>query len=222
MDLREFKENIKQNLNNGKIDLTIVSYSIDETTREIMNYLRNYGIQIKGLEFKYFESDEKEYFVTNWIGEEEVERIEKKKLTPAQRRNLDVFSEVLEDFKSRNPGVTYRKAGMDNWLSIPMGHSNVHLEWWVHRDSVEVGFHIESDDKEWNMKTMNFFKDRRDNLEKKIGKKLSFEPYGKKWARVYVLGKRNDLGEKVRNWMKETMNAFYGAFKPLVGEYFGK
>ena len=217
---REFKENLKRNLNNGRFNLTVASYSIDETTKGIMDYLRTYGMQIKGLEFKYFESDEKEYFVTSWIGEEEVEEIRIKELTPAQRRNIDVFSELLEDFQNRNPGVTYAKPGGDNWFQIPVGHSNVHLEWCIHRNWIEVGFHMEGPDREWNLKMLEFLKNKKSDLEEKVGEKLRFEVWGKKWARVYAKKARGKLDKEVKDWMKEKMNAFYKAFKPLVDEYF--
>ena len=220
VSLREFKENIKRNLNSGKFNLTIVSYSIDETTREIMDYLRTFGMQIKGLEFKYFESDEKEYFVTSWIGEEEVEELRIKELTPAQKRNIEVFSELLDDFKKKNPGVTYAKPRGDNWFQIPVGRSYVHLEWVIHRDWVEVGFHIENPNRGLNLKMLEFFKKKKSYLEKLTGEKLRFEPWGKRWARVYAKRARGKLDKEVRDWMKEKMDAFYKAFKPLVDEYF--
>jgi len=164
--LSEFKEHIKQNLNAGKFNLVIVSYFIDETTREIMDYLRVFGVQISGLEFKYFEGDNEEYFVTNWIGEEEVEEIlSKGKKTLSQTRNIEVFSELLEDFKRKNPGVTYAKPGGDSWFQIPIGHSNIHLEWAIHKDWVEVGFHIEGANRESNLKMLDKFKNGKVMLE---------------------------------------------------------
>jgi len=216
----EFRELVKQSLNLGRFSLIVVSYFIDETTKEIMDYLRTYGVQISGLEFKYFEGDDNEYFVTNWIGEEEVEEILSKESTPAQRRNIEVFSELLEDFKNKNLGVTYAKPGGDSWFQIPIGHSNIHLEWAIHKDWVEVGFHIEGPDRELNLKMLEFFQTKKSELEKNVGDKLTFEVWGKRWARVYAKKARGDLGKEVRDWMKEKMNTFYKAFKPFVDEYF--
>jgi hypothetical protein len=218
MRLNDFEESLRQNLNDGRFNLIIVSYSIDDTIIEVMDYLRSYGMLIKGLEFKYFEDDEKEYFVTRWIGEEEVEEIGSKELTPAQRRNIEFFGELLEDFKNRYPGVTYKKPGKDNWLSIFTAHSGVHFEWCIHRDWVEVGFHIESSDKEWNLKMLEFLRSKKSDLEEKLGE-LKFEKWGKSWARVYAKRERGNLDEEVKNWMKEKMKAFYEAVKPLVDKY---
>lgn len=218
LSLNDFEDNLKQSLNDGRFNLIIISYSIDDTIIEVMDYLRSYGVQIKGLEFKYFEDDEKEYFATRWIGEEEVEEIRSKELTSAQRRNIEFFGELLEDFKSKNPGVTYKKPGKDNWLSIPAEHSYVHFEWCIHRDWVEVGFHIESSDREWNLKMLEFLRSKKSDLEKELGE-LKFEEWGKNRARVYAKRERGNLDEEVKNWMKEKMNAFYRAIKPLVDEY---
>ncbi len=206
-------------MNDGRFNLIVVSYSIDDTIIEVMDYLRSYGMLIRGLEFKYFEDDEKEYFVTRWIGEEEVEEIGSKELTPAQRRNMEFFGELLEDFKSRNPGVTYKKPSKNNWLRIPAAHSDVHFQWSIRKDWVEVGFHIESRDREWNMKMLEFLRSKKSYLEEKVGEELKFEEWGKSWARVYAKRERGNLDEEVKNWMKEKMNAFYRAVKPLVDEY---
>lgn len=66
----EFEDKVKQSLKDGRFNLIIISYSIDDTIIEVMDYLRTYGMRIKGFEFRYFENDEKEYFVTRWIDEE--------------------------------------------------------------------------------------------------------------------------------------------------------
>lgn len=219
----EFRERVKQSLNDGRFNLIVVSYSIDETTRDTMDYLRTFGMQVQGLEFKYFEGDKEEYFVTNWIGEEEVEEIlSKGKKTQAQMRNIEVFSELLEDFKNKNPGVTYAKPGGDNWFQIPIGHSNIHLEWAIHKDWVEVGFHIEGADRESNMEMLESFREQASFVEEKVGEKMNFEPWGKRWARIYVKKARGDLEKEVRNWMKEKMDVFYKAFRPLVESYYLK
>ncbi|MEM2777063.1 MAG: DUF4268 domain-containing protein [Candidatus Bathyarchaeia archaeon] len=223
-DEEQFFEKIKECLKSGKFNLLIVSYEIDETIKDIMNYLRDvYEVKIQGIEFKYYKDKNSEFeiFAMNPIGEEEVEEIENKELTPSEKRNIEIFSELLEDFKERNPGVTYRKSTKGNYLRIPAGYSGIHFEWVIHKDWVEVGLHFEKSNKDENLKILKFFQDKKSELENKIHEGLTFdENWGENWTRIYAKRSRDNLGDDVKKWMKDVMNAFYEKLKPYLDEYF--
>jgi len=177
----DFRMRLKDCLKNGRFTLLLVSYQIDDRTKEVMSYLRNtYGIKIGAVEFKYFEDDKNEFFAADFIGMEEIKAIQKREPNPTQRKYLDILSELLEDFGKRNPGVTRAKSVSGNYLQIPSGYSSIHFEWWIHRDWVEVGLHFESPDRGKNVKLLHYFERQKKKLEEKIGYPLYFiEKWGK-------------------------------------------
>jgi hypothetical protein len=182
-----------------------------------MNYLRDvHGIPIGAVEFRYFEDEKREYFTTYPVGSEDIREIEKRELTPSEKRNQELFEDLLSDFKSRHPGVTSRKARGISWVQIPTGHLDIHFEWLIHRDTVEVGLHIESDNKEWNQKVLHLFQQNKDELNAGIGQELQFEVRRNGWARIFIERDRSNLDDLARKWMKDIMEMFYKNFKPII------
>jgi len=212
-------DRLKLGLQNPR--LLIVAFEIDESTKRIAEFLRSKGIPIYCVEFKYFSDNEFEYYYPEMIGVEEAIRISNKEETPSQRAYRAVLKELFDEFKKKRPEVTYHPSNK-NWLSIPFDVAvrRAHLEWnihWPNRSNswFEVGLHLEHGNREKNLEALQWLLANRSRLEALVGTKLSFEEWGKRWARVYARKDARYVDEVVKEWALDTMLRFYDAVQEL-------
>ena len=231
LEIDAIRKKMENSVNGRDLQLLIVSYEVEEPIRRVTEYLREvYGVKIYCVEFDYFADRENEYFVPEIIGAEDVRKIkrrEEKKLTPTQIEYQNFYGELLANLRERLPGITQQKALPQNLLKVPVGHSGVHLEWAFHgvgvgrRDSFEVGLHFERQSQEENKRLFDFFKKQEDALKKELDEDIQFQfPWGKRWARLYVIKEGGEMTEKLKDWAVKTMVNFYNVVKPKLDEYF--
>ncbi|GAH13753.1 unnamed protein product, partial [marine sediment metagenome] len=160
------------------------------------------------------------------------EKVEKKPLTPSQEKYRKFWTGLIEEFKRRNPGITKRETGKQHWFSIGcFGIGGIHLEW-----AFNVGYekksswlgteiHFEKNDREFNHKITEYFENKKDELEEKIGEKLVFQKEWIKngtWSRIYSKKNAEVITDEVKEWAVDRMGKFYDVFKPLLEEYLKK
>ena len=224
-----FRKKIENSVNGRELQLLIVSYEVDEPIRRVTEYLRGvYGVKIYCVEFDYFADEENEYFVPETIGAEDVLKIERRKrpeLTQTQMEYQNFYSELLAKLRERLPGITRQKAYHQNFLGVPIGYSGIHLEWAFHgvgrRDSFEVGLHFERQSQEENKRLFDFFKEKEGVLKKELDEDIQFQfPWGKRWARMYVIKNEGEMTDELKDWAVATMVKFYNVLKPKLDDYF--
>jgi len=134
--------------------------------------------------------------------------------TPSQREYRLIWSELLQQFQKRKPGITRRSATKDSWLSVPIGISDAHLEWAIHglnKDDgwFEVGLHFENDDKNKNLAAIKWIKSSLD-LEEYFGESVFVEKdWGKRWARIYLKKSAPEIDPIIKEWALKRMLDFY-------------
>lgn len=149
------------------------------------------------------------------------ERKERPELTPAQKFYLEFFDGLLSRFKKELPDVTERKARPEPWLGLPVGYTDIHFEWYLHRREkyLEIGLHFEKPDFEKNKRVLDYFQKDIDNLQKTLNEKLYIEcPWGEKWARIYAKRELGDLNEALQDWAIETTKKFYQILRPKLDD----
>jgi len=227
--LSEFKENVKASLKN--IKLIIASYKITEDIKRVANWLRdNYSVPIFCVEFEYFKRGENEFFIPRIIGEETSKRLKvKREKTTMQKKYYRFFDALIKEFKKKKPSVTERGATYDSWLAIPSGYGNsIHFEWLFHgrepNKKLGVELHFEDRDEKRNLTLLKHFKNKKKELEDKIGGKLIFEKWTGTWTRIYVTKLVGTLengikNEDIKRWAVGTMIKFYEVFKPELDRF---
>ena len=148
---------------------------------------------------------------------------EKETLTTKEKYKA-FYSELLDRFKKEHPEITRRKALPQSWLTLPIGHAYIHLEWAFHgrpRSRFEVGLHFEKAKKEENEKLIKYFRSIRDELEEELGGiKLEFQTdWGARWARIYTSKQEGKMTDELKDWAVETALKFYDVFKPRLDKF---
>ena len=82
-----------------------------------------------------------------------------------------------------------------------------------------VELHFENSDRSVNLKLLEHFKQKREELERKMGEELTFEKWGKTNSRIYIRRFVGMLEDAIKNktmidWATETMIRLYEVFKP--------
>jgi len=70
------------------------------------------------------------------------------------------YNELLDRIKEKHPEIKRKKALPQSWLTLPIGHAYIHLEWAFHgrpRSWFEVGLHFEKAKKEENEKLIKWY-----------------------------------------------------------------
>jgi len=233
LEIEAIRKKMENSVNGRDLQLLIVSYEVEEPIRRVTEYLREvYGVKIYCVEFDYFPDKENEYFVPEIIGAEDVRKIkrrERKELTKTQIEYQNFYGELLANLRERLPGITQQKPLPQNWLTVPAGHKDVHLEWSFHgvgigrRNSFEVGLHFERQSQDENKQLFDFFKKQEDALKKELelDEDLQFQfPWGKRSARLYVIKNEGVMTKELKEWAVATMVKFYNVLKPKLDEYF--
>lgn len=107
-----------------------------------------------------------------------------------------------------------------HYCKIPIGHTNVHLEWnfKARQQKLGVELHLERDTHAENSSLLAKLEANRVKLENTIGERIVFQPlWGRNWSRAYVVQEAKDTPEFAQ-WAVTTMLKFYDAFKPLLEE----
>lgn len=229
----EFWRNIERTLR--KPILMLVSYTIPDEIKSVAEWLRREcKLQIGCVEFSYYRKEDKEIFVPVPIGFDELAESEEriKEWTPTQKLYHEFFSYLIEKFKERKPGITRRKAGADQWLSIPVGYDHIHFEWELkgRRDEkvLYICLDFEFPEKEKNEALLREFQRRNieDRIREVLHEQVEFRNVANKsdrWKRIAIkrhAGRLEDAvkNEELKEWAVVTMVKFYDTLKPILDE----
>ena len=219
-DYDSFRTKLESSIRGEKLQLVIVSYSVDEDVQRVVQYLRDvYEMNIYAVEFEYYAGGDQEYFLPEIIGVGSREP-PKPQPTDTQTQYLDFWGALLDGFNRQIPNVTRQRPLAQSWLSIPIGFGGIHLEWAFHgkpRNSFEVGLHFERPTRKENQRILELLKQATTTLEKELGVKLIFqENWGRKWSRILTTRDEGVMTEELKKWAVDTMVKFYKSFKPRV------
>lgn len=220
IDADAVMENIRSSITGNNLQLLIVSYEIDQSIRKVADFLRNvYGVRLYCVEFDYFSSNEHEYFIPETIGTDDVRRIHAREMTDTEKKYLQFYSELLERF-GKKKRLTRARAIAQSWMQIPIGYTNIHLEWAFHgrpRDSFEVGLHLERSTIEENRKILDALKTEESSLRAELGElEIGYWGRGGRWARIRAVKRNGEITEELKEWAVTMMAKFYDVFKPRI------
>ena len=59
------------------------------------------------------------------------------------------------------------------------------------------------------------------SLKKELDENIQFQfPWGKRWARMYVIKNEGEMTDELKDWAVATMVKFYNVLKPELDDYF--
>lgn len=153
-----------------------------------------------------------------------IKPIPKEDLTSTQKEYKDFYSDLLYRIKEKHPEIKRQKPLLQSWLTLPIGHGYIHLEWAFHgrpRSWFEVGLHFEKSSLEKNRQFHDYFLDVKKDLEGELGGlELTFEcPWRTKWARIYASKQGGEMTDELKDWAVETALKFYDVFKPRLDKF---
>lgn len=220
----DFKTSFERALSDpGNINLVLVSYSIGDDVKRLVDWLVRFGLKIFLVDFGYYKTEGKEIFVPKVLTDISTRESKRKSLTEIQKKYISFFSDVLSDFKQQKLGATERGPSYSSYLPIPLGIREIHLVWRFRgkepNKMLEVGLHFELEDGEKNQKLLEYFVTRRDQIFRNIGEvKFGNIAKDEKCKGIYVEKKVGSLDEALNNpeikkWAVETMIKFYNAVK---------
>lgn len=218
------------NIISQKPELIII---IDEYTQELKEVCNTLPINSTIIEFKIFQRVGAEtifaFLFDLLIEDIPYKKEEKKPLTASQEKYRKLWTGLIEKFKKRNPGITKRETGKQTYLTIScFGIGGIHLEWSLsggyEKESSYFGteIHFEKNDRKFNHKITEYFENKKDELEEKIGERLFFQREWLKngtWSRIYAKKNAEVITDEVKEWAIDRMGKFYDVFKPMLEEY---
>lgn len=141
-----------------------------------------------------------------------------------QEKYKAFYSELLDRIKEKHPEIKRKKALPQNWLTLPIGHAYIYLEWAFHgrpRSWFEVGLHFKKSSLEKNRQLHDHFLDIKKELKRKLGGlELTFQcPWGARWARIYASKQGGEMTNELKDWAIETTLKFYDVFKPRLDKF---
>lgn len=163
----------------------------------------------------------------DYIIQAEHKRKTTQEFTRRQRQYYEFWEKVLGEFNKKLPDVTSRRPTKDSWMSIGIGHGNVHLEWYFKRKPEEAFFvssHFEHPNYEDNKKLIDHFYKKREVLKRIFpDDDLIFQKrWGKRWAQICVKRDSGDFDAENVVWGVDRMMKFYNFFKPEFDKIFSK
>jgi hypothetical protein len=220
---REFTEGLESP------QLMLVAYTITDDVRRMTRWLRNtHDLKINCVEFDYYERDDAEMFVPTIIGADETQEIKEREKSPKQKMYRRFFGEILELFKEELPGITSRSASSNNWITIPVGHSDVEFVWHFRGDpgdkSLQVVMNFQLDDSERNKELLETMLSAIDGHSLDVSEEVHSEEYGSSgYTRFYVereVGQLDDAldDEELKLWAVERLTEFHEQLTPLLDE----
>ncbi len=226
-DLDDFERDFTESLNSPQ--LMLVAYTITDDVRRMTRWLREaHELKINCVEFDYYEKDDAEMFVPTVIGLDETREIKEREEKPRERKYRQFYSEILEEFKQRRPGVTNSNGSSDKWHPIPVGHQNVEGLWDFKGNPGEkvftVGMRFQLDDSQRNQELLNIVLDELEGTSMEIDEEIQSGEYGGSgYTEFYIqreVGRLDDALEddELKSWGVEKMAAFHQTLKPLLDE----
>lgn len=226
-DLDDFERDFAESLESPQ--LMLVAYTITDDVRRMTRWLREaHELKINCVEFDYYEKDDAEMFVPTVIGLDETQEIKEREERPRQRKYRQFYSELIEAFKERHPGVTSSSGSSDKWHPIPVGHQNVEALWDFKGNPGEklftVGMRFQFDDSHRNQELLETVLEELKRAPVEVPDDIQSGEYGGSgYTEFYIqrdVGRLDDAlaDEELKAWGVEKMAAFHQTLKPLLDE----
>lgn len=234
-ELKEFIQNKGfEDLDNQPRIILVAGEFKQETTATVL-WLRSFGIDISCVKLKLYSlKDElgKETIAINpsiiiplpeakdFIIDRERKETEIAGMTKSQKFYKEFYERLIERFKKECPGITESGGTKGSWLSLPIGYTDIHFEWWFRKRPkpfFEVGLHFEKPNYEQNKRLLSELEKDKSYLEAQIGETITFDyQFGKQWCRLCVMNENIEDTEALETWIIDTTKKFYKILKPRV------
>lgn len=200
-----------------------------EVTSTVM-WLRTFGVDIVCIKLTPYESGDTLTFESSILiplpeAKDIIVRTERKENI---ERGTTVLNEVYSSFFNEISSRTATKIPVhphkpaNYYQIIPMGISNVHLEWIFrgrNHKELNVEFHLEKSDRQENLRILELLKPAVEKLEKRLGMNVNVYPdWGIKWARFGVSRTEESLTTELKEWAVKTMVTFYEVIQPEINK----
>ena len=132
------------------------------------------------------------------------------------------YVEIINRLKGDIP-ISYNLPSGRSYYAISVNLSGAHLELAFHgkpRSSFGVELHFEKDDKESNLKFIEYFEKFVPKLEQSTGEKVIVQKdWGTRWTRLYIEKPEGKMTEELKSWAVEKMKIFYKILKPEIDQF---
>lgn len=224
----EFIDSAESKKVNEKQRIFIVAKEFRQEVTASVLWLRSFGIDITCVKLTpYLLTDSTIAFESHIliplpeakdfiIQSERKEKIEHE-LTAWQKEYLDFWNDLIKKMNTVLP-LSFGSVKPRSYYLIRTKIPYIHFEWGFHgrsRNSFGVELHFESDKPEVNSSAIAKLEDLQKILEQKTNEKLIIQnPWGTKWARIYI--ERNDgtMSDELKKWAVEKMKIFYEVIQP--------
>ena len=153
----------------------------------------------------------------------ETRSMAKRDLSDTEKFQLEFWRDFREKLTKINKISSLRKPNPQLWFDISIGKSHVHIDNRCSLQKKEVSTRIYIHGKIAD-EMLPFLENKKDEIEKKIGSKLTWNPYPEKQDKVISLSFKTNITnsedrEKALNWLVEHAVKFYEVFSPIVKEF---
>lgn len=198
--LRQFLQvdELPELTNEPRIMLVAGSFCDQELTSTVM-WLRKFGVDITCIEltpFRYPGDEEHILIVPKTLiplpeAQDYQIRVERK-VRVVQSTSMNpsfsaFFQMVLEHYKDSGTDITGpSKPSNNDYMSLHIGHGQIHYEWLVRRRTrtVDVALHFEAKDRDLNFDRLNIVLERYPELSSISDHEMVFGNLGKNWAQI--------------------------------------
>lgn len=212
---------------------TIIWIAVDFTDehKKALDWLNNlttedisvYGIKLEVLQIG--DSDKAVNFDVICEPNETVRRAKKtvSGMTELQKTQIEFWDEFKEKLSSKNKSISLRKSQACNWFDISIGKSDIHV-FNTHssqKNEVTSGIYIRKNIAE---EMLPFLESKKDEIEEKMGEKLTWNPNPDTFDKKIILKHSVDLGEpkgreEALDWLTNHAIKFVEVFSPIVKSY---
>ncbi len=213
--------------------IILVANDFKEETLAAVLWLRDSGVDITCIKLEAYKLGKKIVITPDIIiplpeaKEFMMYREQKTKITSINEftEMSEFWTKILKRVREINPEIPEKKPYKGNYFPILLGYSNVHFEWLLRKRPIRfmVCLHFEKPKKEDNIKLLNYFKSRKEEITSKLNKEIVFdEKWLKNGTQIYIQRENYNLDNDNIRWGAETMAKFYEVLKPILDEYFSK
>lgn len=135
----------------------------------------------------------------------------------------DFFTDVLVRLKAARPGITQaNRPSLQNWFDFGAGRTGFRFSWVFGHETLRVELYIDTRDQAKNKAAFAALEKQRDEIEKEIGARLTWEELPNKQASrisLKISAMITDPPEKLEQhkiWVLETTFKFVDAFQERI------
>ena len=195
-----------------------------------LNDLTNKDISFYGLKLEVLQIDNSPKAVNFDIISEPNETVRRTRttvteMTGLQKSQLEFWDDFKELLSSKDKSISLRKSQPHNWFDISIGKTDIHVSnsHSFQKNEVTTGIYMR---KSIASEMLPFFESQKEDIEKKMGVELIWDPNPETSDKRILLRYSADLEdsqerEKALEWMCKYAIKFIEVFSPIVKRYNG-